>query len=265
MPALTPKPVTVPDIRNAKGRGRLVVVTAYDYTSAKLADAAGVDVVLVGDSVGMVVQGHPTPLPVTLGQMRYHTACVARGVARALVIADLPFLTYQVSSAQAVRSAGGLLQTGAAAVKLEGGERMADRVAACVRADIPVMAHVGLTPQSVHRFGGFKVQRDRDQLLADAKAVEQAGAFAVVVECVPADLAAEVTALLSIPTIGIGAGRGCDGQVLVWHDVLGLWDGFRPKFVKRYAELGAAAADAVGRFAADVRAGTFPGPEHEFR
>lgn len=265
MPAPTPKPVTVPDIRSAKGRGKLVVVTAYDYTSAKLADAAGVDVVLVGDSVGMVVQGHATPLPVTLPQLRYHTACVARGVTRALVVADLPFLTYQVSSAQAVRSAGRLLQTGAAAVKLEGGERMADRVAACARADIPVVGHVGLTPQSVHRFGGFKVQRDRDQLLADAKAVEQAGAFAVVVECVPADLAAEVTATLSIPTIGIGAGRGCDGQVLVWHDVLGLWDGFRPKFVKRYAELGTAAVDAVGRFAADVRAGTFPGREHEFR
>ncbi len=261
-----PKPVTVPDVLAAKGRRKLAVVTAYDFTSAALASAAGVDVILVGDSLGMVVQGHPTPLPVTLAQMRYHTTCVARGAAGPLVVADLPFLTYQVSPRQAVRSAGELLKTtGAAAVKLEGGERMADRIAACVRADIPVVAHIGLTPQSVHRFGGFKVQRDADRLRADARAVADAGAFAVVVECVPAPLAAELTQTLPVPTIGIGAGRGCDGQVLVWHDVLGLLDSFRPKFVKRYADLGTAATDALRRYAADVRDGTFPGPEHEFQ
>ena len=258
--------MTVPAVRAAKGRAKLAVVTAYDFTSAKLADAAGVDVILVGDSVGMVVQGHPTPLPVTLAQMAYHTACVVRGTARALVVADLPFLTYQVSPRQAVRSAGTLIkQTGAAAVKLEGGVAAADGIAACVAAGIPVMAHVGLTPQSVNQFGGFKVQRDADRLLADAKAVEAAGAFAVVVECVPADLATAVTAAVAIPTIGIGAGRGCDGQVLVWHDLLGLFDGFRPKFVKRYADLGTAARDALGAFCAEVRDGRFPAAEHEFQ
>ena len=261
-----PKPVTAPAFRSAKGRAKLAVVTAYDFTSANLADAAGVDAVLVGDSLGMVVQGHPTPLPVTLAQMQYHVACVARGTARALVVADLPFLTYQVSVRQAVRSAGALVKAaGAAAVKLEGGVEMADRVAACVTAGVPVMAHIGLTPQSVHQFGGFKVQRDADKLLADARAVEAAGAFAVVVECVPAGVAAAVTAAVGIPTIGIGAGRECDGQVLVWHDLLGLYDGFRPKFVKRYAELGAATRDALAAYCAEVRGGRFPGAEHEFQ
>jgi 3-methyl-2-oxobutanoate hydroxymethyltransferase len=260
------RPVTVPDFRAAKGRAeKLAVVTAYDVTSAKLVDDAGADAVLVGDSVGMVVQGHPNPLPVTLSQMSYHTACAARGVRRALLLADLPFLSYQVSPRQAVRSAGKLLKAGAAAVKLEGGERMADAVAACTRADIPVMGHVGLTPQSVHRLGGFKVQRDAARLLTDAKAVEQAGAFALLVEGVPSDLAAKVTAAVAIPTIGIGAGPGCDGQVLVFHDLLGLFDALRPKFVKRYAELGEAVRAAVRAYCQDVRTGTFPGPEHEFK
>jgi 3-methyl-2-oxobutanoate hydroxymethyltransferase len=262
----TSRPVTVPDFRAAKGRAeKLAVVTAYDFTAAKLADEAGVDAILVGDSLGTVVQGHPTTLPVTLGQMRYHTGMVVRGARRALVIADLPFLSYQASTAQAVRSAGKLLKVGATAVKLEGGERMADAIAACVRADIPVMGHVGLTPQSVHRLGGFKVQRDAGQVLSDARAVEAAGAFALVLECVPSDLAAQVTAAVSIPTIGIGAGPHCDGQVLVWHDLLGLYEGFRPKFVKRYAELGDAARAALTAYCQDVRDGTFPGPEHEFR
>jgi 3-methyl-2-oxobutanoate hydroxymethyltransferase len=259
------KPVGVPDIVAAKGSRKLVVVTAYDFTSAKLADGAGVDVILVGDSLGMVVQGHSTPLPVTLAQMRYHTQCVARGVKRALVVADLPFLTYQISPKQAVRSAGELLKFGgAAAVKLEGGERVADAIAACVRADIPVMGHVGLTPQSVHALGGFKVQRDADQLLRDARAAADAGAFALVLECVPSEAAAAVTAAVNIPTIGIGAGPNCDGQVLVAHDLLGLFDGFRPKFVKRYADLGTATRAALGAFAAEVRDGTFPSAEHEF-
>ncbi|HEX4609210.1 MAG TPA: 3-methyl-2-oxobutanoate hydroxymethyltransferase [Urbifossiella sp.] len=262
-----PRPVTVPDFRAAKGRGdRLAVVTAYDYTSARLADESGVDAILVGDSLGMVIQGHPTSLPVTLRDVVYHTRCVVRGARRALVVADLPFLTYQVSPRQAVRSAGKLMKDGGAhAVKLEGGERMADTVRAVVAAGIPVMGHVGLTPQSVHQFGGFKVQRDAAQLLADATAVAVAGAFAVVVESVPAEVGAKLTAALPVPTVGIGAGPGCDAQVLVFHDLLGLFADFTPKFVKRYADLGAAAKAALTAYAREVRDGTFPGPEHSFR
>ena len=261
------RPVTVPEFRAAKARGaKLAVVTAYDYTSARLTDEAGVDAILVGDSVGMVVQGHPTSLPVTLEEMVYHTRCVVRGVRRALVVADLPFLTYQVSPRQAVRSAGRLLKEGgAAAVKLEGGRRMARAIRAVVDAGIPVMGHVGLTPQSVHLLGGFKVQRDEAELLADAKAVEEAGAFAVVVESVPAELGAKVTAAVGIPTVGIGAGPGCDGQVLVFHDMMGLFPDFRPKFVKRYADAGGLMRSAVEAYCREVRAGTFPGPEHGFR
>ncbi len=257
--------MTVPEFRAGKARGqKLAVVTAYDYPSAILADAAGVDCILVGDSVGMVVQGHSTSLPVTLSQILYHTRCVVRGMKRALVVADLPFMSYQVSPRQAVRSAGKLIQAGAHAVKLEGGERMADAVAACVKADIPVMGHVGLTPQSVNALGGFKVQKDTAKVVADARAVADAGAFAIVVECVPNVLGAEVTAAVPIPTIGIGAGLACDGQVLVWHDILGLYDGVRPKFAKRYAELGVATMAALMAFADEVKAGTFPGPEHGF-
>ena len=260
------RPVTAPDFRAAKGRGRLAVVTAYDYTSARLADEAGVDAVLVGDSLGMVIQGHAASLPVTLRDVIYHTRCVVRGVRRALVVADLPFLTYQVSPRQAVRNAGKLMQLGGAhAVKLEGGERTADAVRAVVAAGIPVMGHVGLTPQSVHQFGGFKVQRDAAQLLADATAIASAGAFAVVVESVPADVGAQLTAALPVPTVGIGAGPGCDAQVLVFHDLLGLFTDFTPKFVKRYADLGTAAKDAIAAYAREVRDGTFPGPEHSFR
>lgn len=260
-----PRPVTVPEFRAAKARGqKLAVVTAYDFPSAVLADAAGVDCVLVGDSVGMVIQGHATSLPVNLNHILYHTRCVVRGTKRALVVADLPFMSYQESPRQAVRSAGKLIKAGAQAVKLEGGSRMADAVAACVKADIPVMGHVGLTPQSVNAVGGFKVQKDAAKVVADAKAVAEAGAFAVVVECVPTAVGAEVTAAIPIPTIGIGAGPGCDGQVLVWHDILGLYDGLKPKFAKRYAELGDAAKMALAAFAAEVRAGTFPGAEHGF-
>jgi 3-methyl-2-oxobutanoate hydroxymethyltransferase len=261
------RPVTVPEFRAAKARGtKLAVVTAYDYTSAKLADEAGVDAVLVGDSLGMVVQGHPTSLPVTLGEMIYHTKCAVRGVKRALVVTDLPFLTYQVSQRQAVRNAGRLIkEAGAHAVKLEGGVRMRDTIRAAVDAGIPVMGHVGLTPQSVHLLGGFKVQRDEKQLLADAEAVERAGAFALVVEGVPAVLAAKITAAVGIPTIGIGAGPGCDGQVLVLHDMIGLFTDFVPKFVKKYADVGATIRDAVTAYCGEVRDGTFPGPEHSFR
>lgn len=259
------KPVTVPDFRAARGVRKLAVVTAYDYTSAVIADAAGVDSILVGDSVGMVVQGHSTSLPVTMAEILYHLRCVARGTRRALIVADLPFLSYQVSPRQAVKNAGKLLKAGAHAVKLEGGVRMAEAVAACVRADIPVMGHVGLTPQSVHRMGGFKIQRDADELIADARAVEHAGAFSMVVEGVPTDVGAKVTAAVNVPTIGIGAGPQCDGQVLVWHDLLGLYDAMRPKFVKRYAELGATAKAAVAAFCDEVRAGTFPAAEHGFK
>jgi 3-methyl-2-oxobutanoate hydroxymethyltransferase len=256
----------VPEFRSAKGRAeKLAVVTAYDFPTAKLVDEAGADCVLVGDSLGTVVQGHPNTLTVTLGQMAYHTSMAARGARRALVVADLPFGSYQSSPAQAVRSACKLIKAGAAAVKLEGGERMAEAVAACVRADIPVMGHVGLTPQSVHSLGGYKVQRDADRVLSDAVAVEKAGAFAVVLECVPTDIAASVTATVSIPTIGIGAGPRCDGQVLVFHDLVGLFEAFQPKFVKRYADLGEAVRTAVRAYCDEVRHGTFPGPEHAFK
>lgn len=261
------RPVTAPDFRSAKARAlKLAVVTAYDYTSARLADDAGVDAMLVGDSVGMVVQGHPNVLPVTLDEMVYHVKCVVRGTRHALVIGDLPFMTYQASNEQAVLSAGRMVkEAGAQAVKLEGGVRVADRIRAVVEAGIPVMGHVGLTPQSVHQLGGFKVQRDEDRLLADAEAVERSGAFAMVLECMPAELAAKVTAMVSIPTIGIGAGPGCDGQVLVFHDLLGLYPDFRPKFAKRYADLGDQVRKAIESYGKEVREGTFPGPEHSFR
>ena len=268
MSAVVPlRQVTAPEFRAAKATGAtLAVVTAYDYTSARLCDEAGADALLVGDSLGMVVQGHPTSLPVTLEEMIYHTRCVMRGTRRALVVVDLPFMTYQVSPRQAVRNAGRLLKEGGAhAVKIEGGVRMRAAVKACVDAGIPVMGHVGLTPQSVHQTGGFKVQRDADALLADAAAVEAAGAFAVVVESVPAELGAKITSAVTIPTIGIGAGAGCDGQVLVFHDLLGLYPDFKPKFAKRYADLGTAAKTAVESYCREVRDGSFPAAEHTFR
>jgi 3-methyl-2-oxobutanoate hydroxymethyltransferase len=214
----------------------------------------------------MVVQGHPTSLPVTLDQMIYHAGCVMRGARRALVIVDLPFMTYQVSTRQAIRNAGRLLkETGAHAVKLEGGVRMQAAIRACTAAGIPVMGHIGLTPQSVHQMGGFKVQRDPDLLIADAAAVEEAGAFAVVVESVPAELGAKLTRSVAIPTIGIGAGPSCDGQGRVYHDLLGLFPDFRPKFVKRYADLGTVVKAAVETYCREVRDGSFPATEHTFR
>src|SRR3954469_2735830 len=259
--------VTVPDFLAAKARGtRLTMLTAYDCTMARLLDAAGVDSLLVGDSLGMVVQGQPDSLAVTLDEMIYHTRLVMRGVRRSLVVADMPFMTYQVSPQQALENAGRLIKEGGAhAVKLEGGVRSAAAVAAITSADIPLVGHVGLTPQSVRRLGGFKVQRDAEQLLEDARAIEAAGAFALVVECVPAELGARITAALKIPTIGIGAGPHCDGQVLVTPDLLGLFDDFRPRFVKQYADLGRAVTQAVETYCREVREGAFPGPEHGFR
>jgi 3-methyl-2-oxobutanoate hydroxymethyltransferase len=270
-PAQTPpaaaRRVTVPDFLAAKARGvRLTLLTAYDYTLARLLDAAGVDGVLVGDSLGMVVQGHEHSLSVTLDEVIYHTRLVARGIQRSLLVADMPFMTFQLGPQQALENAGRLLKEGGAhAVKLEGGVRSAASIAAIVGADIPVMGHVGLTPQSVRRFGGFRVQRDEARLLEDALATEAAGAFAVVVECVPADVAQKVTAALKIPTIGIGAGAGCDGQILVTHDMLGLFDDIRPRFVKQYADLGREVMEAVSAYCREVREGTFPAAEHGFR
>jgi 3-methyl-2-oxobutanoate hydroxymethyltransferase len=259
--------VTVPDFRSARSRGvRLTMLTAYDYTMARLLDAAGVDGLLVGDSLGMVVQGGETSLAVTLDEVIYHTRLVARGIRRSLLVADMPFMSFQVSPQQAVESAGRLVKEGGAhAVKLEGGVRSAAAIEAIARCDIPVMGHVGMTPQSVRRLGGFRVQRDEKRILDDALATQQAGAFAVVLECIPAELARSVTAALTIPTIGIGAGAGCDGQVLVVHDMLGLFDDLRPRFVKQYADLGRAIVRAAETYCREVRDGSFPGPEHSFR
>ena len=266
-PAKETGPVTVPDFRSAKAQGRrLTLLTAYDYTMARLLDAAGIDAILVGDSVGMVVQGHETALGVTLDEMIYHTKLVARGVSRSLLITDMPFMSFQVSPEQAVANAGRIVkEAGAHAVKVEGGVRSAPAIEAIVRADIPVMGHVGMTPQSVRRFGGFRVQRDEPKLLADAQAVEAAGAFALVVECVPAATAEKITAAVKIPTIGIGAGAGCDGQILVTHDMLGLFDDFRPRFAKQYADVGRTILQAVEQYCKEVREGTFPDAEHAFR
>jgi 3-methyl-2-oxobutanoate hydroxymethyltransferase len=251
---------------------RITMVTAYDCTFARLLDESGVDLLLVGDSLAMVVQGHDTTLPVTLDEMVYHTRMVARGRRRALVVGDLPFGSYQASPEQAVRSAVRLVKEGGAeAVKLEGGIHMARQIEAIAAMDVPVMGHIGLTPQSVHRMGGHRVQGrrrgsgagGRERLVEDAKAVEAAGAFAVVLEAMPLDLAAEITALLAIPTIGIGAGAHCDGQVLVSHDLLGL-STWVPRFGKRYAELGRAVVEASSHFVAEVRAGTFPTEAHAY-
>ncbi len=260
-------PVTVPDFLKAKETGvRLTMLTAYDYTMARLIDGAGVDGILVGDSLGMVVQGHDNSLAVTVDDVIYHTKIVRRAAKRSLVVADMPFMSFQISTQQAMENAGRLIKEGGAhAVKLEGGERSRAAIEAIASADIPVMAHVGLTPQSVNRLGGFRVQRDEEEVLRDAVATEQAGAFAVVVECVPTDLAAKITAALKIPTIGIGAGVGCDGQILVSHDMLGLFDDFRPRFVKQYADLGREIVQAVEAYCQDVQDGTFPSPEHSFR
>src|SRR5262245_53550993 len=261
------RPVTVPDFLSARARGvRLSMLTAYDYTMARLLDAAGVDGLLVGDSLGMVVQGQPDCLAVTLEEVIYHTRLVSRGVRRALLVADMPFMSFQVSPQQALENAGRLVkEAGAHAVKVEGGVRSAAAVEAVTAADIPVMGHIGLTPQSVRRLGGFRVQRDEARLLEDARAIEQAGAFALVLECVPAELAQKITEAVKVPTIGIGAGPGCDGQILVTHDLLGLFEELRPRFVKQYADLGRDVVRAAEEYCREVREGTFPAAEHSFR
>jgi 3-methyl-2-oxobutanoate hydroxymethyltransferase len=258
--------LTVPQLVAMKAEGRKIsVLTAYDYPMAALVDAAGIDCILVGDSMSMVVQGHENTLPVTLDEMVYHAEMVGRAAQRALVVVDMPFPSNHLGAHHAVASAGRILkETRCQAVKLEGGAEQAEVIAALVAAGIPVMAHVGLRPQSVHQLGGYKVQRDEQRLLADARAAEQAGAFAICLECVPAALAAKITRAVKVPTIGIGAGAECDGQVLVLHDLLGLTAGRVPKFVKQYAQLGEAITAAVTRYRDDVRGGAFPGPEQTF-
>ena len=255
-------------LRARKGQEKIVAVTAYDYTLAKLFDPIA-DILLVGDSVGMVVQGRKTTLGVSLEEMVYHTRCVASAIQKAHLVADLPFGSYQSSLSQAVESASRLLaEAGAEAVKLEGGEAMAETVAKLVSIGIPVMGHIGLTPQSVNALGGFKVQGKSDaarkSLLRDARALESAGAYALVLEAIPADLAAEITDALSIPTIGIGAGSACDGQILVGQDLLGMNPEFKPRFVKRFAALASIITEAMGTYAQDVRSGKFPDQEHSF-
>ncbi|MGP0062472.1 MAG: 3-methyl-2-oxobutanoate hydroxymethyltransferase [Isosphaeraceae bacterium] len=261
------RPVTIPDFAAWKSqRRRISMLTAYDFPTAHLLDGAGVDCLLVGDSLGTVIQGWETTLRVTLDQMVYHAEMVARASKRALVVADLPFLTYQVSPRQALRSAGRLLkETNCQAVKLEGGTGMSATIRGLVDAGIPVMGHVGLQPQAIRRLGGHKVQRSGEQILADAQAVAAAGAFAVVLECIPSSLAARITEQIPIPTIGIGAGPQCDGQVLVVHDMLGLIEQFRPRFVRQYVELGPQIRSAVAAYVADVAEGRFPGEIESFR
>lgn len=261
------RPVTIPEFMAWKSqRRRISVLTAYDFPTARLLDAAGVDCLLVGDSMGTTVQGWDTTLRVTLDQMIYHTEMVARATKRALVVADLPFLSYQVSAQDAIRSAGRILkETNCQAVKLEGGRKIAATIKAMVEAEVPVMGHVGLTPQSIRRLGSYKVQRSADEILADAQAVAESGAFAVVLECIPRELAAKITAQVPIPTIGIGAGPNCDGQVLVLHDLLGLIEGFKPKFARRYADLGEQIRAAVAGYVADVAEGRFPSDSESFR
>jgi 3-methyl-2-oxobutanoate hydroxymethyltransferase len=262
--------VTVPSLQKRKRRGEpIAMLTAYDYTFARIFDAAGIDVLLVGDSLGNVVQGHDTTLPVTLDETIYHTRLVARAAKQALVVADMPFGTFQISPEDALRNAVRCVKEGGAhAVKLEGGVAMAATIERIVGAEIPVMGHVGLTPQAIHRMGGHRVQgRSEDgaqRVLEDARAVEAAGAFAVVLEGMPAELARAVTLEVGIPTIGIGAGVDCDGQVLVMHDMLGLSD-WTPSFVKAYAQVGAAIAQAARRYAEEVRERKFPDAEHSYR
>jgi 3-methyl-2-oxobutanoate hydroxymethyltransferase len=262
--------VTVPSLARRKLRGeKLTMLTAYDFTFAQIFDGAEIDLLLVGDSLGNVMQGQDTTLPVTLDDIVYHTRAVARAARRALVVADMPFGSYQISAEDAVRNAVRCIKEGGAhAVKLEGGVHVADAIARITAADIPVMGHVGLTPQSIHRMGGHRVQGrnddSRERVLADARAVEAAGAFALVIEGVPADLGREITQSVAIPTIGIGAGVDCDGQVLVMHDLLGLTD-WSPSFAKQYANLGSLAAQAARSFAEEVANAKFPDDVHSYR
>lgn len=263
-----PKRITVPAIRATKKVRRIAMLTAYDYPTARIVDGSGADIALVGDSLAMVVLGHPDTLSVTVEEMLHHTRAAARGTSRALLVGDMPWLSYHLSLDEAVRNAAAFIRAGAQAVKVEGGKpsRIA-RVRAILDAEIPVMGHVGLTPQSVNVFGGFKVQgKGADaakRLVDEAMALDDAGCFAIVLECVPAELAAWITDSVSVPTIGIGAGPDCDGQVLVFHDLLGLYDGHTPKFVRRYAEAGKSMSEAVARFVEDVVEGRFPDASRE--
>ena len=261
--------MNVPEFKQRKSTGeKLVVVTAYDALFTRIVEQAGIEAILVGDSVGMVVQGKPNTLSVTMDDMLYHTKLVAQAATKALIIGDMPFMSYQASVEDAIRNAGLLLQAGASAVKLEGGKSVIDRVEALTRFGIPVMAHIGMTPQSVNQYGGYKVQGKEkvqaESMLADAKALEKAGAFSLVLEAVPVSLAKVITESLSIPTIGIGAGPHCDGQVLVLHDLLGLFDDFVPKFVKPYAHLKADALQALKRFKEEVECAKFPSDSESY-
>lgn len=261
---------TVKSFQEAKDNNRKIsMLTAYDYSMAKMVDAAGIDSILIGDSLGMVFQGHESTLPVTVDDMIYHTKAVARGAKRALIIADMPFLSYHVSKEEAVRNAGRLVKEGGAeAVKIEGGAQVADTIKAIVDAQIPVMGHLGLTPQSVNAFGGFKVQgkdgESAKKILEDAKLLEKAGVFAITLECIPDKLAALITESVNIPTIGIGAGNGCDGQVLVINDMLGMFSDFVPKFVKQYATLNTQITEAIKNYIFELNDGKFPAAEHTF-
>jgi len=262
--------MTIPEFQQRKREGKkIVVVTAYDALFTRIIEEAGIDTILVGDSLGVVVQGQKDTLAVTMDEMLYHTKLVAKAAQRALIIGDMPFLSYQVCVEEAVRNAGSFLQAGAAAVKLEGGTAVLDRVEAMTRFGMPVMGHLGMTPQSVNRYGGYKVQGKEqmraESLVADAKALESAGAFAIVLEAVPAALAKTITQSVSIPTIGIGAGPDCDGQVLVLYDLLGLFDQFVPKFVKPYAHLKADALQALRRYQEEVEHGKFPSDSESYR
>jgi 3-methyl-2-oxobutanoate hydroxymethyltransferase len=258
--------ITVPQFMAMKAAGRkITMLTAYDYALAGLVDAAGIEGILVGDSLSMVVQGHANTLPVTLEEMIYHAEMVGRAVRHALVVVDMPFPSFHLGTYKAIENAGRILkETRCQAVKLEGGAEQADVIASLVSAGIPVMAHSGLRPQSIHQLGGYRVQRDERQLLADAQAAEHAGAFAIVLECIPAETAARISASVKIPTIGIGAGLGCDGQILVLHDLLGLNPGHVPRHVKAYADLKKTVVQAVAQFRDEVREGKFPSEEHAF-
>jgi 3-methyl-2-oxobutanoate hydroxymethyltransferase len=257
---------TAARLRALKGREKIVSLTAYDFATARLVDESGVHLVLVGDSLGMTVLGYENTLPVTMLDMLHHTAAVARGVQHALVVADMPFMSYQISIPHALANAARFLKVGAHAVKIEGGALRAPTVRALVENGIPVLGHIGLTPQSIQEFGGFKVQgrtaAAAEELLRDARALEAAGVFALVLESIPPDLAGKITAAVGVPTIGIGAGAQCDGQVLVIHDLLGLGGDWKPKFAKRYADLGTAARAAIADYKREVETGKFPGPEH---
>ncbi len=261
---------TVVSFREAKEKGqKLSLLTAYDYSTAKLMDEAGINGILVGDSLGNVMLGYPDTISVTMEDMIHHGAAVARGAKNALVIIDMPFMSYQTSVYDAVANAGRLMKEGrATAVKLEGGSEVCPHIKAITTASIPVMAHLGLTPQSINAFGGFKVQGKSEaaarKLLEDARAVQEAGAFAVVLECVPAKLADIVTKALDIPTIGIGAGNCCDGQILVYQDMLGMYSDFTPKFVRRFADIGSVMKEAFAAYQQEVQQGTFPAKEHEY-